>query len=339
MKVVVTVIVLWMQVLALQAQTTITSKGSGDWSTPANWDRNRVPADNDIIVVQSGHVMQLTRDISLKNITLRVIGELSLGAGRNLHLNSASVVNVISGGRIRAQQQTDQSAILLGGAAKFRGGKVFNSSWGPGVLNGLAYATSTTGNIDLYGSGFIIGNPPSVWQDLKLYLTPDEQVQMVWMTSHESGTRTFRIERSREGINWELIGTIESSGSWSSQNIYNFVDNNPGRGLVYYRVRELDPDGLAKLSSVRTVRLDENVVEEKLYPNPAHGVVQLTHRKVEGSARLVVYNLLGQVVQSRVLPKATVSQTIDISHWPNGVYALQVTHDDGIVSHYRLVKY
>jgi hypothetical protein len=140
-------------------------------------------------------------------------------------------------------------------------------------------------------------------------------------------------------VNWELIGSIESSGNWSSQNIYNFVDNNPGRGLVYYRVRELDPDGLAKLSSVRSVRLDGSMVEEKLYPNPARGSVQLTHRRVETSARLVVYNLLGQVVQSQFLPKASVSQTIDIAQWPNGVYSLQVTHEDGVVSHYRLVKY
>ncbi|MCU0380813.1 MAG: T9SS type A sorting domain-containing protein [Chitinophagaceae bacterium] len=338
MKVVLFLLVLWTQIPALQAQTTITSSGSGDWSQPSSWDRNRIPADNDIIVIQSRHVMTMSQPVALRNITLRVIGELSLADGKSLNLNSASVVNVISGGRISAKKQSDQSAIILGGAAKFRGGKVFNASWGPGILIGLAYATSTTGNIDQYGSGFIIGNLPSVWQDLKLYLTPDRHVQMVWVTSHETAARTFRIERSQQGQVWDIIGTIESAGNMSSQNIYNFVDNNPGYGLVYYRVRELDPDGVAKLSSVRSLRLDD-VLEERLYPNPTRGAVRLSHKKVEGSSQLAVYNLQGQLVYSQVLPKGSISQALDLEKFSAGVYTLQVIHDDGSTSHHRLVKY
>jgi hypothetical protein len=338
MKVVLTALILWMHIPALFAQATITSRVSGDWSAPSSWDLSRVPRDNDIIVVQSGHTVEVKQQVTLKNITLRVIGELNLAAGKGLNLNSASVVNVISGGRISAQQQSNQSAIMLGGAAKFRGAKVFNAAWGPGLLIGLAYATSTTGNIDQSGSGFIIGNLPSVWQDLKLYLTPDNHVQMVWVTSHETGTRTFRVERSREGQVWTVIGTIASAGSMSSQNIYNFVDNDPGIGRVYYRVRELDPDGVYKLSSVRSVRLDD-ILEEKLYPNPTRGTVQLTHKMADAQTELLMYNLQGQVVHRQVLPEGTYNQTLDLTKLLSGVYILQVTHEDGTYSHHRLVKF
>ena len=338
MRLICTAIIFLLHIHLAAGQVTVTSKRSGDWSAPASWDLNRVPGDNDIVVVQRDHAITLSRSVSLKNITLRVIGEFSLERGKLLTLNSASVVNVISGGKIRAEQADDACAILLGGAAKFRGARVFNQAWGPGVLVGLAYATSTTGNIDQSGAGFIIGNLPSVWQDLKLYITPDNHVQMVWVTSHETAARSFRIERSKQGVDWTEIGQIKSAGNISSQNIYNFVDNFPGGGRIYYRVREIDPDGVVKLSSVRSVRLDATV-DPSIYPNPAAGMIQVTHKKVEGGARLTMLNMLGQTVHAQVLPEGTTTQTMDISKLPNGVYAIRVTHEDGSFNDYRLVKH
>lgn len=320
------------------AQQTITSVKSGDWREPATWDLGRVPGDNDIIVVQKGFQVQIDKPVQLKNTTLRVIGDMTLARDVSLSLNSASVITVISGGSIRAKVPGDQSAILLAGAAKFRGSKTFNGGWGMGVVLGLAYAGSTTGNIDLNGTGFIFGLLPAVWQDLKLFVTPDDHVQMVWVTSHETARRSFHVERSREGSNWDRLGTIESAGSWSAQNIYNFVDSRPGSGQVFYRVLEVDPDGVIKYSSIRTVRLGDWQTF-KIYPNPASGQVQVQYKKVEGEARMTMYNMLGQAVLSQVLPAGSSFQTLDISGLSNGVYAIRVTHEDGTSNDYRLVKH
>jgi Secretion system C-terminal sorting domain/G8 domain len=322
------------------AQTTLTSTGSGDWSTPESWDKKRIPGDKDIIVIQAGHSIELNKDLTFKNITLRVIGILSLNNGRSLNLNSGSIINVISGGRIRSQKPSDQSAIYLAGAAKFRGTKVFNSNWGAGVINGLAYATSTTGNIDLLGTGFIFGNLPAVWQDFNLFRTSDNQVQMVWVTSHETGTRIFNIERSRNAQTWDLIGEIESPGSPGSQNIYNFVDSDPGYGIVYYRVKEIDPDGLYKFSSVRSLRMDASIVEHKIFPNPARSVVQVSHMKVPDSqSKLFIYNVNGQTIRVINLSSGSSFETIDISGLQNGMYLIQIRYSDGSTQNNSLVKY
>ena len=320
------------------AQQTITSIRSGGWREPSTWDLGRVPADDDIIVVQKGFQVIADRPVQLKNITLRVIGDLSLDRDIIFSLNSASVITVISGGSIYAKNPGDQSAILLAGIAKFRSAKVFNAAWGAGVVRGLAYAGSTTGNIDLNGTGFIFGLLPAVWQDLKLFVTPDDHVQMVWVTSHETARRSFHVERSRQGNTWDRLGTIESAGSWSAQNIYNFVDSRPGTGQVFYRVLEVDPDGVIKYSSIRTVRLGDAQVF-KVYPNPAIDQVQVQYKKVEGEARMTMYNMLGQAVQSQVLPAGSSFQTLDISGLSKGVYAIRVTHEDGTSNDYRLVKH
>lgn len=68
-------------------------------------------------------------------------------------------------------------------------------------------------------------------------------------------------------------------------------------------------------------------------------MIQVTHKKVEGEARLTMYNMLGHTVHAQVLPEGTTSQTMDISKLPAGVYAIRVTHDDGTFNDYRLVKH
>jgi hypothetical protein len=322
------------------AQTTLTSTGSGDWSVPSSWDKKRIPGDKDIIVIQAGHSVELNNDLSLKNVTLRIIGILNLNNGTSINLNSGSIINVISGGRIKSQKPSDNSAIYLAGAAKFRGTKVFNVNWGAGVINGLAYATSTTGNIDQSGTGFILGNLPATWQDFNLFRTTDNHVQMVWVTSHETGTRIFKIERSKNAQTWDMIGEIESPGSPGSQNIYNFVDSDPGYGITYYRVREIDPDGQYKFSSVRSLRFEEYSTGHKIFPNPARSAVQIKHMKTEDSqSKLFVYNVNGQTVKAINLSPGSTLETIDISGLHSGMYLIQIRYSDGSMQNNSLVKY
>ena len=77
MKFGLTVFFIYALTLVSVAQTTLTSTGSGAWSSPQSWDKKRIPGDKDIIVIQAGHNIELTGDVHLKNITLRVIGTLS----------------------------------------------------------------------------------------------------------------------------------------------------------------------------------------------------------------------------------------------------------------------
>jgi Secretion system C-terminal sorting domain/G8 domain len=340
MKFGLTVLFIYTLTLVSVAQTTLTSSGSGAWSSPQSWDKKRIPGDKDIIVIQAGHSIELRGDVHLKNITLRVIGTLSLNGSKSIHLNTGSIINVISGGRITAQNSSGAGAIFIGGAAKFRGNKIFNNAWGPGLIYGLAYATSTTGNIDHSGAGFIIGNLPAVWQDFNLFRTSDDHVQMVWVTSHETGARVFRIERSRNAQLWEVIGEIESPGSPGSQNIYNFVDSDPGSGLVYYRVKEIDPDGVYKFSSVRSLRMALKMVSDNIYPNPAHSSIHIRYKKTtDGNSKLVVYNVNGQTKRSVNLPVGTDLHILDVSDLQKGVYMIQISYTDGTLRNNSFIKY
>jgi|GEM_PF-1905102 len=340
MKFGLTVFFIYALTLLTVAQTTITSSMSGDWASPMSWDKKRIPGDKDIIVIQAGHAIEMNNQVKLNSVTLRVIGILKINNGKSLNLNSSSVISVISGGRISSQNPSDGSAIYIGSAAKFRGTRVFNSAWGAGVVYGLAYATSTTGNIDIAGTGFILGNLPAVWQDFNLFRTPDNHVQMVWVTSHESSKLLFRIERTRDARNWEIIGEIESPGSSSSQNIYNFVDSDPGTGFIYYRVRQISADGFYKLSSIRSLKMESKTVTDKVYPNPANSEIQVTYKKTAGSqSMLSIYNVQGQKIRTHNLPLGSTVYTMDVSGLQKGLYLIQIRNFDGTIQNNSFVKY
>jgi hypothetical protein len=163
---------------------------------------------------------------------------------------------------------------------------------------------------------------------------------MVWVTSHETGTRIFRIERSKNAQSWDVIGEIESPGSPGSQNIYNFVDSDPGSGTIYYRVREIDPDGFYKFSSVRSLKIEETISDNKIFPNPARSMVQVKHVKVpDNQSKLFIYNVNGQTIKTIKLSPGSTFETLDISGLQNGMYLIQVRHSDGSIQLNSLIKY
>jgi hypothetical protein len=339
MKSVVAVLLSFCLALSVHAQQTITSRGTGEWNLPSTWDKNRVPADNDIVVVQSGHEVQVSKNISLRNLTLRVIGVLRPGVGVTMNFNASSVINVISGGRIESAQANAGTAIFIGTDAKYRGNKVFNQNWGAGTLLGLAYATSSTGNIDQSGAGFFLGNPPATWQELRVFVTPEEQVQLIWVTSHETSARSFRIQRSQNAQSWQEIGVIESTGNMSAQNIYSFVDNAPGSGTFFYRLLEYTPDGLYKVSAVRSARIQQGSFTQKIFPNPSRHSAQMLFPALTSTAVLQVFNMEGRLVLNRILQKGAVGTQLDLSAWPAGTYIIQVSLEEGALSQQKLVKY
>jgi hypothetical protein len=238
-----------------------------------------------------------------------------------------------------AQSETAATQIRMGTSVKYRANKIFNQNWGTGVVHGLAYATSVSGDVDKSGPGFILGTLPAVWQDFTLYPTQEGDVQMVWVTSHETGSRVFEIQRSRNASDWEIIGTILSAGNLSPENIYSFVDNDPGQGIVYYRVRHVDPDGKYAFSAVRFMKLGFKETGISVYPNPARDMVRVNFDATNGqSVCLTLYNLQGQLVKRIWTPAGVNSFQADLSGLAPGLYILEYRTNDEQVQLARICK-
>ena len=104
---------------------------------------------------------------------------------------------------------------------------------------------------------------------------------------------------------------------------YNYVDERPGQGVTYYRLRQVDYDGDFAYSEIRSVKVEGKEPQWDFYPNPTSDQVQLSLWNLEEDATLTVVNTQGQLVQQLTGIQAG-TQLIDLSNQPSGVYWVQL---------------
>lgn len=95
----------------------------------------------------------------------------------------------------------------------------------------------------------------------------ENEVEINWMIQPLSVGHQFELERSRDGIDFEKIATIDGQINTSS---YTYLEKSPVIGLNYYRLKILKKGAEATYSSVRAVTIDgQKALEIKqIYPNP-----------------------------------------------------------------------
>jgi hypothetical protein len=104
--------------------------------------------------------------------------------------------------------------------------------------------------------------------------TAGADVRLSWTTASEVNNAYFDVERSTDGQTYTQLGRLAGHGTALVASTYDYLDAGvAGRltGLVYYRLRQVDQDGTATYSLVRTVSLTgaSQVASLGLYPNPA----------------------------------------------------------------------
>jgi hypothetical protein len=159
----------------------------------------------------------------------------------------------------------------------------------------------------------------------------NSKVRIDWETKSELDSDRFIVLRSENGEEWENIGELEAAGNSTETIDYLLWDEEPYRGLSYYRVRQLDLDGENHDSDIRSVTI-EGIDIVNTYPNPSTDEVTILV-SLGGSydVGLSVSSILGQVVYSEEIGelKGFKKITIDLSYLYSGTYILQVRTSDG----------
>ena len=145
-----------------------------------------------------------------------------------------------------------------------------------------------------------------------------------WATASEKNNDHFEVEASADGRTFQRIGKVAGHGSSTQAHEYQFVDPAIARyaaSTVYYRLRQVDADGTASYSPVRTVALTGAAAGLNLYPNPAHGGAATLTGAQPGTA-VTVFDSLGRPVTTTT---ANVSGEAALpAGLPTGVYVVRV---------------
>ncbi|WP_375437476.1 beta strand repeat-containing protein [uncultured Hymenobacter sp.] len=167
-----------------------------------------------------------------------------------------------------------------------------------------------------------------------------------WSTASEKNNDRFEIERSLNGTSFEKIGTVRGQGTTQANTTYDFTDAGIGtktQGVVYYRLRQVDTDGTASYSPVRTVRFEaQAAITAKLsvFPNPATAsdrVVTLDLSTLpKGTYQASLINATGRLIGAYSVEGGS-NKEVDVQTLPTGTYIV-VVRGNGLNLSQRLVK-
>lgn len=153
----------------------------------------------------------------------------------------------------------------------------------------------------------------------------DRSVCLEWRTESEINNDYFTIERSNDGINWEVVQVVDGQGNSNSSIKYETVDNKPYSGLSYYKLKQTDFNGDFEYTSTKTVYVEKpNEGEISIYPNPAKQTL-LVDGLINNEEKVNIFNSVGREVTEliKMMYLTDLRVQLDVSRLKPGVYYIQ----------------
>jgi len=168
-------------------------------------------------------------------------------------------------------------------------------------------------------------------------------VHLSWVTASELNNDYFKIERSVDGIDFEIIEMIPGVGNNAFGSNYYFTDETPLGGESYYRLSQVDYNGLETLLKLIMVGCNETTDLEisELYPNPANDLINVAIvSPLRDDVILSVFDAAGKKVMSQRLSIIEGYNPISISvdNFASGLYLIKVANNRGAQSIKRFIK-
>lgn len=154
----------------------------------------------------------------------------------------------------------------------------------------------------------------------------NDLVTLKWVTASELNNRGFEVQRSLDGSNWGLSGSVTGAGTKTGTTEYTFTDRFPSNESVYYRLKQTDFDGTFKFYGAVEVKGNSEMVYDlyQNYPNPFNPETVIKYSLAsDGMVTLSIYDILGTKITTLV-NEAKKAGTHQVSfkpgELPSGIY-------------------
>lgn len=167
-------------------------------------------------------------------------------------------------------------------------------------------------------------------------LASNNKVNARWSTATESNNKFFTIERSANGRDFSVIGTVNAIGNSTSRHDYAFVDEFPLTGTSYYRLSQTDIDNHKEY--LGTKRIDNNAsgFEAKTISSSNGKLVLQISSANRVNAQLRIYDINGRERKSERLnlSPGTTNKEFSLS---SGIYIWEIRHEKGEVNFQKVI--
>ncbi len=204
-----------------------------------------------------------------------VISGPNPAAGFNLAVNSG-LLNSVDG-----TVQTAGGAELTHTAPKgfTAGSAIFDFTWTPSVTGPAIFTyagNNVNGNGNTGGDIWNIGSLNTATLPVKITSFQGSSInkntnKLAWQVEQETNFKQYEVEKSCDGLNFDVIGTVLPSANNGAVKNYQFTDVsvNCAAEKTYYRLKIINIDGSVDYSSIVSILGNSKEVKPFLYPNPA----------------------------------------------------------------------
>jgi hypothetical protein len=283
-----------------------------NWKTTSTWNLSRIPQNGDSIIIVDTATVTLDENINLDNVVLVIYGVLDLENGK-LKLNAASRIIIHYGGKITGLNDNDQ--IQIGSDIKFKGTQL--------VQTGYSFADNST------GSGFVAAATlPVNFQSF--YVTRQgSNTQLSWSTSEEVNNNYYAVEKSTDARIWKQVAVVIGVGNSELVNKYGYTDKNITEAVVYYRIRQVDRNGGAFYSAIRSLRNNETSQVTNIFASSYKTITIDFNSDVKDNVSIQLINMSGQVIVRKDFNQASYRLILNAMSAGSGVYAVRVSDSKG----------
>jgi trimeric autotransporter adhesin len=164
-----------------------------------------------------------------------------------------------------------------------------------------------------------------------------------WQTTDEVNVSHFEIERSTNGVSFDVVGRSVANNRLGRQQ-YQFTDSGFAllpEGPVFYRLRMVDKDGSYRYSPVVKLHHEAPQMVVKAYPNPVKHNLLVELQSVRGGRyQLRLLDLNGRTIllQQHQVQHGRQTITVSMQQLPAGMYLLLIQDGDGVMREVKVMK-
>ncbi len=191
-----------------------------------------------------------------------------------------------------------------------------------------------------------IGGLPFRLQSFSARVVNNNQVVLDFLTAETWATVThYDVFRSADNKSFTSVGKVSQTVNVASGQAYSFTDNllNNTSTVLYYRLKQVNKDGLQVWSDVIVVRLQAKSKSTiATWPNPASDELNINfYSKANGVVVFTYFSTDGKMVhQEKIKCSAGIFNTklTAIRNWKSGNYFLQLSDDSGVFETKQIIK-
>lgn len=146
---------------------------------------------------------------------------------------------------------------------------------------------------------------------------------LIWSTVSENNNNHFDIYRKSGSGEFEKIETVNGQGTTSQQQNYFFTDNSVFFGTVYYKLVQVDRNGIETVLGIKAISADFNAVNLYVADYAENNLIIKVVNGEEGKAQIKLTDISGVLlIDDEVLLNVGDNVFSFNKHLNKGVYVL-----------------